>query len=143
MTPMGHEINHLPPPAENPRGDGRLSSSFRCAFAGIAHVLRSQRNARIHLGVTAAVALLGWWLRLTYTEWAIIALTVAVVLVAEMLNTAAEAAIDLVTDHYHPLAKVAKDVAAGAVLTAAIIAVIVGLLVLGPHLIQRVAPLVR
>ena len=143
MKPMDEAISSPPQPADKPRGDGRLSTSFRCAFAGIAHVLRSQRNARIHLGVTLAIVLLGWWLRLTYTEWAIIALTVAVVLVAEMLNTAIEATIDLTTKRYHPLAKVAKDVAAGAVLTAAIIAVIVGLLILGPHLIPRVITLVR
>lgn len=126
---------------EAPHGDRRLISSFRYAFAGILHVLRSQRNFRIHLAITALVILLGLWLRLASLEWAIIALTVALVFMAEMFNTVAETAIDMATDQYHPLAKRAKDVAAGAVLTAAIIAVIAGLLIFGPHLIQRVGNL--
>ena len=68
------------------------------------------------------------------TEWAIIALTIGIVLAAEAFNTVAEAVVDLVAAEYHPLAKVAKDVAAGAVLVMAIAAVIVGLLILGPPL---------
>ena len=122
---------------ENPRGDGRLISSFRYAFVGIFYMLRSQRNFRIHLSITALIVLLGLWLRLTSVEWAIVALTVAVVLMAEMFNTVAETAIDMATDQYHPLAKRAKDVAAGAVLVVAVIAVIVGLAILGPHLLGR------
>lgn len=124
---------------ETPSGDGRLAPSFRYAFAGIYHVLRSQRNFRIHLSITVLVLGLGLWLGLAPTEWAIIALTVALVLMAEMFNTVAETAIDMATDHYHPLAKTAKDVAAGAVLTTAAIAVVIGLLILGPHLIARLA----
>ena len=122
-----------------PRGDGRLASSFRYAFAGIFHVLRTQRNFRIHLGITALVVVLGIWLRITALEWGLIAITVAVVLMAEMFNTVAETAIDMATNHYHPLARIAKDVAAGAVLLAAVIAVIVGLLILGPRALTRLA----
>ena len=121
-------------PPEGLRGDGRLVSCFRCALAGIWHTLRTQRNARIHLGITAGVVLLGVWLGLGWTEWAVLVLTVAVVFVAEMFNTALEATLDLACPAYHPLAKIGKDVAAGAVLLAAILAVVVGLLILGPHL---------
>ena len=100
------------------------------------HVLRTQRNARIHLSVALVVVALGLWLGLSHTEWAIIALTIGLVLVAEAFNTVAEAAVDLATAEYHPLAKIAKDVAAGAVLLMAIAAVVVGLLILGPPLCQ-------
>jgi len=123
--------------ASSTKGDGRLHTSFRHAFAGIHHVLASQRNARIHLGIALVVLALGLWLGLSTLEWAIIAAMVAVVFAAEMFNTAVEALVDLVTERYHPLAKIGKDVAAGAVLVTAALAVIVGLLVLGPHLAQR------
>jgi diacylglycerol kinase len=75
---------------------------------------------------------------LSPTEWAIIALTIALVLAAEAFNTVAETAVDLAAAEYHPLAKIAKDVAAGAVLLMAIAAVVVGLLVLGPPLWRAV-----
>ncbi|MGQ9516931.1 MAG: diacylglycerol kinase family protein [Anaerolineae bacterium] len=125
---------------EDPRGDRRLLSSFRWAFAGIWYALRTQRNFRIHLLITAGVIAAGIWLELSVLEWVVIALTVALVLMAEMFNTVAETAIDMATSRFHPLAKIAKDVAAGAVLICAAISVIIGLLVLGPHLVQRLRP---
>ncbi len=118
-----------------------LLSSFKCAFAGLWHVVRTQRNARIHLAVTGVVVALGLWLGLSRSEWAIIALTIGTVLAAEAFNTVAEAAVDLATAEYHPLAKIAKDVAAGAVLLTAITAVVVGLLILGPPLWQALLAL--
>jgi len=111
-----------------------LLISFKCAFAGLWYVLRTQRNAWIHLSVAVAVVMMGLWLGLSRTEWAILALTIGIVLAAEVLNTVVEAAVDLATAEYHPLAKVAKDVAAGAVLLTAVAAVVVGLLILGPPL---------
>ena len=98
------------------------------------HVLRTQRNARIHLSLALVAIVLGLWLGLSRIEWAIIVLTIGLVLAAESFNTVAEAAVDLATAEYHPLAKIAKDVAAGAVLLMAITAVVVGLLILGPPL---------
>jgi diacylglycerol kinase len=77
---------------------------------------------------------LGIWLGLGTTQWAIIALTIGLMLVAEAFNTVAEAVVDLTTADYHPLAKIAKDVSAGAVLLMAVAAVVVGLLILGPPL---------
>ena len=97
-------------------------------------MVRTQRNARIHLSIGSMVLVLAALLRLALVEWAILLLCIVAVIVAEMLNTVAEAVVDLVTDRYHPLAKIAKDVAAGAVLVTAIGSAGIGLLVLGPHL---------
>jgi diacylglycerol kinase (ATP) len=115
-------------------GRSDLLSSFKCAFSGVWHVLWTQRNARIHLSVALAVIVLGLWLGLSRTEWAVIVLTIGMVLAAESFNTMAEAAVDLATAEYHPLAKTAKDTAAGAVLLMSMAAVIVGVLILGPPL---------
>ncbi|NIN68543.1 MAG: diacylglycerol kinase family protein [Anaerolineae bacterium] len=114
-----------------------LFDSFRCAFSGLWHALRTQRNFRIHVSIAIVVVITGLFLRLRTDEWAIITLTIGFVFTAELFNTVIEAVIDLITEEYHPLAKKAKDVAAAAVLTAAIIAVAVGLLILGPSLLAR------
>jgi len=87
--------------------------------------------------VAVAVIVIGVALEIESIKWAMIVLTIGFVFVAELFNTVVEAAIDLVTEEYHPLAKTAKDVAAGAVLIAAVTAVIVGVLLLGPPLIAR------
>ena len=114
-----------------------LLESFRYAFAGLAYALRTQRNTRIHLTIAAGAVALGLWLGLSLTQWAVLVLTIGSVLVSEMLNTVAETLVDLVSPGYHPLAKVVKDVTAGAVLLTAIISIIVGLLILGPPLWAR------
>ena len=128
-----------PPPAGPATRRHGLIGSFRFAFAGIAHLFRTQRNARIHAVVAVIVCLLAGWLRATPTEWAILVLSIACVLILEGLNTALEAAVDLASPQIHPLAKVAKDVTAGMVLIAAIASLIVGLLILGPPLWARLA----
>jgi diacylglycerol kinase len=124
-------------PDDRPRS--ALARSFRCAFAGLGYAIRTQPNMRIHLSVAVAVIALGVYLRLDWMQWAVLALTIGAVMIAEMFNTVAEAALDAATPYYHPLVKVAKDVAAGAVLLTALIAVCVGLMVLGPPLWSRVA----
>jgi len=111
--------------------------SFRFAFSGLWYALRTQRNTRIHLTVAAAVVALGIWSSLPLTQWAILTLAIGFVLVGEMLNTVAETLVDLVSPGYHPLAKIVKDVTAGGVLLTAIVSVIVGLLLLGPPLWER------
>jgi diacylglycerol kinase (ATP) len=111
-----------------------ILDSFRFAFSGLWYALRTQRNTRIHLTIAAAVVALGLWLGLPLTQWAVLMLTIGFVLVSEMLNTVAETLVDLVSPRYHPLARVIKDMTAGAVLLTAIVSVIVGLLVLGPPL---------
>ena len=120
------------------RAISRLAS-FRHAFAGWWYVLRSQRNAWIHAVASIAVFALALWLGLGRVEWSILLLTVALVWVAEFVNTSVEAVVDLLSPDIHPLAKVAKDVAAAAVLIAALAAVVIGLLILGPPLWARLA----
>jgi diacylglycerol kinase len=123
--------------SEDPTGEKStrahgVAVSFRYAITGISYLLRTQRNARIHAIVGAIACALGAWLRITRVEWAVIVFTIALVLILEGLNTAVEAAIDLASPQIHPLAKAAKDLAAGMVLIAAIASVAVGLLILGP-----------
>jgi diacylglycerol kinase len=116
----------------------RRMISFRYAFEGWSYVLRTQHNAWIHAAATIAVVVLAFWLELSRVEWSILVLTIALVWIAEFANTALEAVIDLISTDYHPLAKTAKDVAAGAVLISACAAVIVGLIILGPPLWARI-----
>jgi diacylglycerol kinase len=87
--------------------------------------------------VSTAVLLLGLWLHITRQEWAILILTIMAVWMAEFMNTALEAVVDMAMPDLHPLAKVAKDIAAAAVLVGAIGAVLIGLLILGPPLWAR------
>jgi diacylglycerol kinase len=113
---------------------GGLLSSFRYAFAGIWWVIKTQRNMRVHLVLGVCAVLLAIALGLDTARDAILALTVVVVLAAEMINTVVEAVVDLVSPTYHPLARIAKDVAAGAVLVTAIGALLVGLFIFLPAL---------
>ena len=114
-----------------------LFHSFQYAFSGLWYALRTQRNARIHMLATITITTMGLWLRLDAPRWAVLILTIALVFFAEMINTVAEVIIDMITTEYHPLAKIAKDVSAGAVLITALTAIIVGSLVLGPPLLAR------
>lgn len=111
-----------------------LLEGFGHAFAGLWYALRTQRNMRVHLVIAIGVMALGLWLKVTPVEGALLTLTIGLVLMSEMTNTMVEKLVDLVNPGYHPLAKVVKDVMAGAVLLTAIISVIVGLLILGPPL---------
>jgi diacylglycerol kinase len=120
------------PPGIPPRP--RFLRSFVYAGRGVAEAFRTQRNLRVQGAAAVAAVALGIAVRLSAVEFAVIFLTIGMVLVTEMLNTVAEALVDLATETYHPLARTAKDVAAGAVLLSAIIAVIVGLIVYLPHL---------
>jgi diacylglycerol kinase len=115
--------------------------SFRHAFRGWFYALRTQRNAWIHSVVATIVFILGLWLQLSPLDWAIIILTIAMVFAAEFMNTAIEAVVDLASPDTHPLAKIAKDVGAAAVLVAALAAIIIGLLLLGPPLWLKLTPL--
>lgn len=116
--------------------------AFRHAFRGLFYVMKTQRNAWIHTATTIAVFVVGVWLEISLTEWAIIILTIAFVFMAEFVNTAIEAVVDLASPNKHPLAKIGKDVGAAAVLIAAIAAVLVGLLILGPPLLQKINSLI-
>ena len=108
------------------------AKSLEFALAGCLYMLHRQKNTRILAIATAAVALLAFLLRLHALEVALLALTIAIVWLAEFFNGAIEAAVNLSSPDYHPMAKVAKDVAAASVLLAVLASMIVGLLILGP-----------
>jgi diacylglycerol kinase (ATP) len=112
--------------------------SFRHAFRGWGFVLRTQRNAWIHALATALTVLMALWLRLPLRDWAVLFVTIALVWTAEFINTALEAVVDLASPQHHPLAKAGKDVGAAAVLIASLTSVLVGLLILGPPLWEKI-----
>jgi diacylglycerol kinase len=109
-------------------------AGFGYAFSGLWYVLRTQRNARVHAVAALLAIAAGIFLRISAIEFAITFVAISGVFMAEMFNTALEACVDLVSPQLHPLAKVAKDVAAGAVLVSAMLAVIIGLCIFGPRL---------
>jgi diacylglycerol kinase (ATP) len=111
-----------------------LLQSFNCAFDGVIYAFKTQRNVRIHFFLTTIALVLALVLKVTKAELLILFLTIALVLITEMINTALETVVDLVTKKYHDLAAIAKDVAAGAVLVSAIVALVVGYLVFFPRL---------
>ncbi len=118
-----------------------LFTSFRYAWAGISYAFQTQRNFRIHTGIGALAMFLCWSLGVSNLEVAIVCLTIGAVLVMEILNTALESLVDLtVGQTYHVLAKIAKDCAAGAVLMAAIIALIIAILIFAPPLWAILGP---
>ena len=113
--------------------DKRLLS-FKYAFTGLRHLILSQPNAKIHLLATIIVVSVGLYFQVTRLEWSVLVLTIAIVWIAEGLNTSVEWLSDRVTtDHDEIIAKV-KDVAAGAVLVAAMAAVVIALLIFLPYL---------
>lgn len=110
----------------------KFLKSFQYAIEGILYCARYERNFKIHLIAMLVVIGAGVWTGLAVTEWFIVILLCALVLAFEMLNTAIERVVDLVTETYHPLAKQAKDLAAGAVLVIAIGSAVIGLLIFLP-----------
>jgi diacylglycerol kinase (ATP) len=115
--------------------------AFGHAFRGWWYVLKTQQNAWIHSLFATAVVLVGLWVGLKPFDWAVIVLTIAMVFTAEFINTAIEAVVDLASPLHHPLAKVGKDVGAGAVLVAALAGIVIGLLIIGPPLWARLISL--
>ena len=113
-----------------------LAESFRYAFAGIAAVIRRERNMKIHLTVTALVIVFGLIFGITRIEWLICIGLFGLVMALEAVNTAVECVVDLVTEEKRPLAKLAKDAAAGALLIAAICAAVIGLIIFVPYLMS-------
>ena len=133
-------IDPLPHETATPAGLSpfrKLLHSFYFAFAGLGYLLRTQRNARIEVTLGAIACGVAAWLGIKAEQWAVLVFTIALVLILEGLNTAIEAAVDLAMPQRHPLAKAAKDLAAGMVLIAAIASIAIGLLILGPPLWHR------
>jgi diacylglycerol kinase (ATP) len=115
--------------------------SFGHAFRGWGYVIRNEKNAWVHAVVTILVIILATWLVIPVRDWAVLILTIAMVWMAEFLNTSIEAVVDLASPVHHPLAKVGKDVGAAAVLITACAAVLIGLLILGPPLWEHIFPM--
>lgn len=111
--------------------------SLRCALSGLGHALRTQRSLRIEVGLGGLAVVLAAVLGLRPTEWPLLAAVITLVLTAELFNTALEAALDAVHPDYHPRARVAKDVAAGAVLVASLGALAVGAWLFLPRIWAR------
>lgn len=129
MASPSHPIGHLTTlrrPLANPRD---VLAPFRVALSGLVHTWRTQRHMRVHIYVTVALVLGAIMLGLQRREFLLLLFMINFVLVAEMFNSAIEATVDLVSPNYHPLAKFAKDIAAGAVLVTTFLVVIIGVLV--------------
>ena len=119
------------------KGQGQRDA-FRCAGQGLKYAWQEEGHFRFHLCFALLVVILGWLLQLGVGEWIAIFLAIALVLLAELCNTAIEAVVDLITLEYHPLAKKAKDISAGAVVVSVCAALVIGALVFLPKLWQLV-----
>jgi diacylglycerol kinase (ATP) len=112
----------------------KLYKSFGYAFEGIGNTILHERNMQIHCTVTVLVVIFGFFLHISLVEWLFCIVLFGLVLSLELVNTALEAVVDLVTQERKPLAKKAKDAAAGAVLMSAIMAAIIGGIIFFPKL---------
>lgn len=121
----------------------RRNSGFRFALGnaidGLKYLLKTQNNARIHLGATIIVILAGIWLNITFHDWVLILIAIGLVWVAEMFNTSLECFFDLVEPGENKIVKAGKDTSAAAVLLTSMLSAAIGILVLGPLLIQKIA----
>ena len=115
-------------------GLAKFIGSFGYAFQGLGYAIRTQRNLRVHSTIAIAVVLVGLFFHVSAIEFAMLFIAITGVFISEMFNTVLEICVDLASPTYHPLAKIAKDVAAGAVLVNAILSVIIGLCIFGPHI---------
>ena len=110
--------------------------SFKAAFQGLGYALKTQKNMWIHAFMTVLVVIVGFFLKISLLEWIPIVIVTGLVWMAELINTAIEAIVDLISPEIHPIAKIAKDVSAGFVVIAAIVALIVGCLIFIPRLLE-------
>ena len=117
------------------KGLKKFFHSFTYPIKGLKYAYRNEQNLAVDVGIALLVILAGFIFRVSVSEWAILLLTIGLVISCELINTAIEAVVDLVTEEYHPLAKVAKDTSAAAVFIFAIIAIIVGLIIFLPKLL--------
>lgn len=114
----------------------RFRKSFRYAIAGISYAFKSERHFKIHFAVAFIVLLFATFLSVTRVEWIVLLLVISSTITLELVNTAIENVVDLITEEHHPLAKIAKDIAAGAVLVSALMSVIIGLIIFIPRLLE-------
>ncbi len=118
------------------KGIKKFLNSFTYPIKGLKYAYKNEQNLVVDVGVALLVIIFGFIFRVSTMEWAILVLTIGLVISCELINTAIEAVVDLVTEDYHPLAKVAKDTSAAAVFIFAIVAVIVGIIIFLPKIIN-------
>ena len=117
------------------KGIKKFINSFSYPIKGLRYAYKNEQNLAVDVGIALLVVIFGFLFRINKYEWAILVLTIGLVISCELINTAIEAVVDLVTEEYHPLAKVAKDTSAAAVLVFALVAVVVGLIIFIPKII--------
>lgn len=114
----------------------RFFQSFGYAFIGILTVYKTEQNILIHTIFTILVTILGFYLKISNIEWCILVLVISLVIALEIINTSIEYAIDMAMPNIHPMAKMAKDAASGAVLVSAIGSIIIGLIIFLPKILS-------
>ena len=120
------------------KGLKKFFHSFTYPIKGLKYAYRNEQNLAVDVGIALLVVIAGFIFKISFIEWAILFLTMGLVIACELINTAIEATVDLVTEDYHPLAKVAKDTSAAAVFIFAIVAVLVGMIIFLPKIISIV-----
>ena len=118
------------------KGIKKFINSFKYPIRGLRYAYKNEQNLEVDIGIAVLVVILGFLFKISVSEWAILTITVGLVISFELINTALEAVVDLITDKYHPLAKVAKDTSAAAVLILAIVSIIEGLIIFLPKIIS-------
>lgn len=117
----------------------RFVRSFSYALQGIVHTVKTQRNMQIHVAAAVLVLAVAWWLQIPRSDVLLVFFSIALVIALELVNTAVEAAVDLASPDWHSKAKIAKDASAAAVLVAAIVSVVIGVMIFGPPLYQKMS----
>lgn len=117
----------------------RLVRSFSYALQGIVYTVKTQRNMQIHVAATVIVLAAAWWLQISRSDVLLVFFSIALVTSLELVNTAVEAVVDLASPDWQRKAKIAKDASAGAVLVAAMVSVVIGVVIFGPPLYRKVA----
>ena len=128
-------MSQPPLPRDTQRSEwSKFIAGFVYAFNGLWYALHTQRNAKVHAFIAILAIAMGIVLHISAVEFAMVFVAITGVFIAELFNTVFELCVDLASPEYNPLAKVAKDMAAGAVLLSAVLSIVIGLFVFGPHL---------
>ena len=117
------------------KGINRLVKSFTYAFDGLKYAFKYEQNILVHTLATILVIIAGIFFKISLTEWLVLALIIGLVIATELINTSIEATIDLITKEVHPLAKIAKDTAAAAVLVFGLTAIVIGCIIYLPKIL--------
>ncbi len=123
---------------KNQKGIKKFINSFKYPIKGLRYAYNNEQNLVVDVGIALVVCIFGVLFHINKYEWAILVLTIGLVISCELINTAIEAVVDLVTQEYHPLAKVAKDTSAAAVFIFALVAIIVGIIIFVPKIISLI-----